>query len=372
MEWMEDNLDAYRTIAEILHELRQIMRREIENAHGKEWYRTALPDGMFDRLVDRKEHEKEIDWYENEYRELVEFASFKDLLDILERNPSLIPGLENLAPSTMMLHTRFVELEVMREKLAMCRPISEKELTFLSTFHLRFRQALETARTQLSKISRNAQPPAAKNEAAPAASPSDAQASPDQPKPEPTAKPAAQPEEKAEPKPDPEPKTEAAEPADDEGEQKKDDAPKRPPMRRAVTSQKAKSGRGGAKEGGAKADAEDTEDETPLDVALKENDHQTVLRALYREVTAIAEGLWTSDIPPTANVWSQVRVSPWYEAQISKLGLKPLSDFYGVIDKVDDRMQDGIAKDQLQEFLKGSNFAQILLALRDMFQKNNI
>jgi hypothetical protein len=35
-------------------------------------------------------------------------------------------------------------------------------------------------------------------------------------------------------------------------------------------------------------------------------------------------------------------------------------------------MRQGIKKEELQEFLKDANFAQTLLALRDMFQKNHI
>jgi hypothetical protein len=35
-------------------------------------------------------------------------------------------------------------------------------------------------------------------------------------------------------------------------------------------------------------------------------------------------------------------------------------------------MNGGIARDQLQDFLKESNFAKVLLSLRDMFQRNGI
>ena len=56
----------------------------------------------------------------------------------------------------------------------------------------------------------------------------------------------------------------------------------------------------------------------------------------------------------------------------TKLGLKPISDYYEIISKVDEKMRDGISKEDLQQYLKESNFAQILLALRDMFQRNAI
>jgi hypothetical protein len=109
-----------------------------------------------------------------------------------------------------------------------------------------------------------------------------------------------------------------------------------------------------------------------LEDAVKAGDAQVILRELYKEVTAIAEGIWTKDIPPPARVWEKVSVSDWYENGFSSLGLRPLSDFYDIIAKVDKKMRDGAKKEELQEFLKESNFAQTLLALRDMFQKNQI
>jgi hypothetical protein len=112
--------------------------------------------------------------------------------------------------------------------------------------------------------------------------------------------------------------------------------------------------------------------ELSLDAALEGNHHQVILRELYKEVTTIAEGIWTKDIPPAARVWERVSVSRWYEESFSSLGLRPLSDFYDTIAKVDQRMRAGVTRDELQRFLKEVNFAQTLLALRDMFQRNAI
>jgi len=109
-----------------------------------------------------------------------------------------------------------------------------------------------------------------------------------------------------------------------------------------------------------------------LQEALSNNDHLTVLRALYREVTAIAEGVWSSDITPGAMVWDQVTASDWYEFNFSRLGLQPLSVFYGVTEKIDKKVKSGAGRPELQEYLKETNFAKTLLALRDMFQANNI
>jgi hypothetical protein len=109
-----------------------------------------------------------------------------------------------------------------------------------------------------------------------------------------------------------------------------------------------------------------------LEEALSTNDHRTVLRELYREVTAIAEGVWSSEVTPAPLVWEQVTASDWYERNFSRLGLQPMSVFYEVTANVDKKVRAGAERKDLQEFLKESNFAKTLLSLRDMFQANNI
>jgi len=67
-----------------------------------------------------------------------------------------------------------------------------------------------------------------------------------------------------------------------------------------------------------------------------------------------------------------VVASDWYEVNFSRLGLQPLSVFHEVTEKVDKKLRSGADRSELQEFLKETNFAKTLLALRDMFQANNI
>ena len=62
MEWLEQNIDAYRIVSEILGELRLTVRQRLEQIHGEEWYRKGLPEEVFKRLVAAKEREKSIDW----------------------------------------------------------------------------------------------------------------------------------------------------------------------------------------------------------------------------------------------------------------------------------------------------------------------
>jgi len=77
-------------------------------------------------------------------------------------------------------------------------------------------------------------------------------------------------------------------------------------------------------------------------------------------------------VTPAPLVWEQVTATEWYKNNFSRLGLQPLSVFYEVTAKVEQMAREGATKKQLQEFLKETNFAKTLLALRDMFQANNL
>lgn len=381
MEWLEQNIDAYRIVSEILGELRLAVRQRLEQIHGEEWYKKGLPDGVFKRLIAAKEREKSIDWYEGQYQQIMDYAVFADLIEILEHSPESFPSFMGLAPSTALLNARFLELDVMRAKLGRARPISETELSFLGTFHLRFRKAAQEAQ----------------EEAFEAAPPSD------------EAKEEVVEEElveevvsASEPEPQPEPVV---------GKERAAPAAPAPPKRAVQTgvgaSAKASSAREHSEEkkkspSGVEddiptnvlreddadteepAEASPTQGKGPVDEiskavgpkklaeALSTNDHRTVLRELYREVTAIAEGVWSSEVTPAPLVWEQVTSSDWYERNFSRLGLQPLSVFYEVTAKVDKKVRAGAERKELQEFLKETNFAKTLLALRDMFQANNI
>ena len=105
---------------------------------------------------------------------------------------------------------------------------------------------------------------------------------------------------------------------------------------------------------------------------MEKGDDLTVLRELYREVTGIAEVIWTTEELPTTAMWERVSTNPWYEQNFSRLELRPLSDFYEIISQVREKRRAGVPKKQIQSYLNDSNFATVLLALRDMFQKNKI
>jgi hypothetical protein len=358
MDWLEQNLDAYRIIAEILNDLREVLRAQLEGDHGTTWYKDALPNGLLNRLVEIKEKEKAIDWYESEYQQIMNYAVFPDLLQILEHNSSDFPHIMRLAPTTALLHARFLELEVMRSKLGRARPISETELAFLGTFHLRFRKAIDDFRSQTTST-RDAK------RTAPSA--------------EPPVRTATE-----VPPPVDQPTTEAD--LSDVDEPAPEVPAKSPPRRAASavsqaaqsdTQSKPSSAPPIVDEITAVRDAEDPRPEDKpetrrgpsLDESISQGDSQAILRAIYQEVTNTAESIWSKDVLPTTKVWNKVRTSSWYEESFSSLGLKPVSDFYEIMSKVDKQMRSGVTKKELQEYLKDSNFAQTLLALRDLFQR---
>jgi hypothetical protein len=358
MEWLEQNLDAYRIVAEILNDLRSMLRRELERIHGPQWFREGIPDTVLERLIASKEAERSIDWYESEYQQVIDYAVFPDLLEILEHNAEHFPTFMKLAPSGPLLHARFLELEVMRSKLGRTRPVSESELSFLSTFHLRFRKAIDALASGPDTQARPAPAPPT-TEPAPVEEPVevDPPSSDDAP-PETEAVPDAVTHEPAA-EPDPQPKP-PSRPATREGSTPASEVP--PP---------------GAEDEPEIVVDEDEAPETPrtpvtLTSALADNDSKTVLRELYREVTGIADGIWSSDVLPAPIVWDEVCTSDWYEKSFSPLGLKPLSDFYEIISKVDEKTTHGVARKEIQAYLKQSHFAQVLRALRDMFQRNGL
>ena len=112
--------------------------------------------------------------------------------------------------------------------------------------------------------------------------------------------------------------------------------------------------------------------QSAIEIAIAEADTRAILRELYKEITVTAEALWSEEPLEPSTVWKKVVASPWYEQNFSRIGLKSVSDFYEVISNVHERLQEGLVREEIQSLLKGYNFAQILLSLRDMFQKNNI
>ena len=110
MDWFEQNIDAYRIVSEILGKMRVTISEVLERVYGDEWYRQGFPTEVFERLVAAKEREKSIDWYEGQYQQIMDYATFPDLIEILEKNADNFPEFVNLAPSRALLQARFPRL----------------------------------------------------------------------------------------------------------------------------------------------------------------------------------------------------------------------------------------------------------------------
>jgi hypothetical protein len=104
--------------------------------------------------------------------------------------------------------------------------------------------------------------------------------------------------------------------------------------------------------------------------ALAAGKDPVILSSLYREITSLADGLWSHGAPAAPHVWEKVRESEWYNQYFAQLGLKPVSDFYALVEEARERMLSGISRSELQELLKERNFAQVLLSLRELFKQH--
>jgi hypothetical protein len=387
MDWLEQNIDAYRIISKILRELRTAIREVLEHVYGDDWHSKGLPVEVFDRLVAAKEREQSIDWYDGQYQQIMDYSTFLDLSAIIEKNSDNFSEIVRLAPSVALLQARFLELDVMRAKLGRARPISETELSFLGTFHVRFRKATDDAR-QAAKGKETAPPSGDRPEGSdtPEAAAEDSVEDDDQnvsvpptvPEPEKTGPPRRPVQSSTDPeiRPETNPSQSDATGEDhiptEEIPLERDASSESEPEDNSLDDDEEDGGEGDGPEEETTSDASKTVGPKKLQAALETNDHQTVLRQLYREVTTIAEGVWSNDVTPAPMVWDQVTSSDWYELNFSRLGLQSLSAFYEITAEVESKMKAGANHTELQKFLKDTNFAKTLLSMRDMFKANGI
>jgi hypothetical protein len=330
MTKLDTNLDACQMSSEILLRLRKIMRETLRAIHGKEWETTGIPQEIREYLTQRQAREASINWNLSDAVDILDFAGFLNIYDIMEANPQLLQRLLPLAPDASVLRIRFLELDTILNRIAYARPISESELGFLVTFEDRLKKTT------------SGPPPAV--EQAPAATPAKPAKAPSAPPPAPKAPPATPPAPAADNVPSPEAK----------GAAQKPQAPPPPPPE--VAAPPAPAAPIGPQE---------------LDNAIKRDDSKVILTALYQEVTALADGLWNGSVASLqARTWEKVRESQWYHDKFGKLGLKPISDFFGLFDTAKEKMGAGTSRNDLQEFLKDHSFVQVLLALKDLFRQH--
>ena len=95
----ELSVDAYFNLADVLVNFRHILLRALKKKHGARWFEVACPPEVFERLARRKEEELEIDRYSREYEELIDFADFHDMAEIIFMVEDVADLLRRLASS---------------------------------------------------------------------------------------------------------------------------------------------------------------------------------------------------------------------------------------------------------------------------------
>lgn len=357
----DPNSDAYQIIAELQVTIRRIVHRGLIKASGKTWYLDGCPEGMFERLVNRKENEVAIDRFDPEYQELITFASLDDLAEILEYNDGLRALLAGLEGEGTSMVDRLRDIEGLRLKMAAMLPFDDEDYETLNRYRQEFRDSL---------LKRKKSPG---EETPPPTEPEEASA-------------------------EPVPEVEIAESTDS--------LPKGLAGASEFSTQAATFDELVKVVGGPPKPTEEDEltdiaempDEiyetivatvdSPLNSAvvnglvessaiaaeraMAEDDNLEVLRVLHREVMAVAEGAFQGSFDHQYPVWDALRTSGWYDIKKAELSLAPVELFYNVAEKARVMAQDGADDGEIKLHLEAKEFTKLLLSLREMFLRHSL
>jgi hypothetical protein len=393
---------------------------------GELWYREGLPSDVFRRLVVRKENETPLDRFSGDYEELMTYANFKDLADIIVGNEVLGERLTVLEPGGgVSLLERLHELEEMRRSFSSGKPASGEDAAKLEGYFEEFRKAIKGGKTPPRKRSQSSSvsPPVPTPTTEPedetldsifdddltppsdgsdqpgrlvvkvsaddlrkAAEDSEPEPEPEpeeEPEPEPEAEKRSEPEPEAEPEQEQEPEDEAEpepEPEDDL-EQGQEQEPVREEESESDVSGDASetttsdvgavttpvtdvSTRPGPLDTEAKGPIEEAEE---IERALRDEDHAVILKALHVEVTEIADGMLRRDPKHGNFVWDQAKRRGWYEANREEFELDPLERFYELAGAFIEAYTSEAKSSELKTILAEAGFSSLLLELREMF-----
>jgi len=358
-------IDANRILTDLLVNFRRIVHRGLVNFSGELWYREGLPSDVFRRLVVRKENETPLDRFSGDYEELMTYANFRDLADIIVGNDVLRDRLTILEPRDgASLLDRLHELEEIKRNISSGRSAGEEDAAKLERYFDEFRAAIKRGRA-----ARPAPP------VSPLSAPADrAEVASD----EETLDSIFDEEERHQPpaknrsgrlvvKVSADGLRRAASDAEPDAFQVSPVVP--PPsvarevvsMETPVTDVSVRQGPGNDDPKGPVEEAEGVER------ALRDNDHAAILKALHVEVTEIADGMLRRDPKHGHLVWGQVKKRGWFEAHREEFELDPLEEFYGVSDNFLDTFASGAKSSELKAILAEVGFSKMLLELREMF-----
>lgn len=344
---IEANLEAFRCLTEVIASLRERLGADLAAGYGEEWLTHGVPDAVRERLAGKKDREDTVAWYSSGERELFEYVDFLDMVEILEGQGAGIELLAGVFPQSQILRARLMELQVVAQKLGHAHPVADEELSLLANLRVRLNLAPAHPHRPMAAVASQEKPLApARTEP-----PTPAQPAPPAPAPAPTPAPPPGPA-----APEPKPEAHSAPP------------PANQPIPVTLPTPPAAAPRAIPKPEGPRS-APPTPSFDDVVQALDRRQNPIVLRALYAEIMAAAEAVWARGIASSLKVWYAVRESSWYQEQFVPLGLKPVSDFYSVVEDLQTTLGSNAPKERVHEFLNSRAFAQVLLSLRELFQR---
>lgn len=334
------------------------------NYSGELWYREGLPSDVFRRLVVRKENETPLDRFSGDYEELMTYANFRDLSDIIVGNEVLKDRLTILEPRDgASLLDRLHELEEMRLSISSKNPASEEETARLQTYFEEFRSAIKRGKTAASASPPPPSEPEPVETAAPEEETLDSIFDEDEPAaPAPSPRPGRlvvkvssgglrkKPAARTSPEVTPPPPEEPPKPTREVGN-----------IKTPVTDVSTRPGSAGPEDLGPVEAMEGVER------ALRNEDNGAILKALHVEVTEIADGMLRRDPKQGHPVWEIVRRRGWFEAHEDEFSLGPLVVFYGLADRFLESFGGGAKSSELKAILADVGFSKMLLEMREMF-----
>lgn len=328
MNNLRTNLDTYRVVAEVLEMIRAVTRKVLTKQHGEAWEEMGIPQPMRGFLEQRRDREATIQWRLPDSHDLLEFAGFENLAEIILSNKTLERAFSAVSHDSDLLRARFLELDAIQNRIAYIRPVSDVELEFVVSLSERVRRVTPEAPQPVPVASPGAESQGVLDEAIEA---------PD------TAAPAASQHGATESRA-------ATQPARDTAA-----APPEEPAPRERSK--------------GKAPAVPHVSTKELEAALQEGRDETVLMALYNEVTRLAEALWSEASALSTPVWDRIRESEWFKRSFSRLSLKAVSDFYALHRDAGRRLAEGASRTELQELLQERRFGEVLMTMRELFRK---
>ncbi len=375
---LENNVQAYRTMAEMLLGLRKIVLHGLRKQCGDRWPTEGCPAKVYERLVQRKETEQAIERLSEEDEDLMSFATFADLAETIEGNEHLAALLHNLAPSAEVLCARLIDLEALRGKLARGILLNPEELDLLFRYSGHLRDTLAGARRKRGRGERTAP----RADAAPAR---EAGGTDEVPGPRPRTAPApavgaasdrapARPvsadegEPKRRRKPAPacqvQPPPDLAPGPDEEPADAPPGEAAEPP---ASAAEPQPSGKGAVPSPfDPDALAEDVQK------AMVDEDDPGVLRLLRREIIAAAEAMYRGEREIAVRGWQEVVRDGWLGRRRSDLALDPLEEFHRLLEQYEERCRSAGGGDAVRTFLGERQFPKLLLSLRETFRANGL